>query len=107
MRSPEIQGYFELEDGDEWAPLRPFPTSVRIDLADRHVRMLDLVGDGGADILVSEDDALAWYRSEGRQGFRERRRTTRSSDEERSRPWCFCRPMRGDPARRHDGRRAQ
>jgi hypothetical protein len=84
MRSPELTGYFELEGGDGWADFRPLPAIVRIDLSDRHVRMLDLVGDGRADILVSEDDALVWYRSRGTNGFGERYRTTLSSDEERS-----------------------
>src|SRR5262249_52660235 len=58
VRSPEVTGYFELEGGDGWADFRPLPAIVRIDLSDRHVRMLDLVGDGRADILVSDDDAL-------------------------------------------------
>ena len=56
--------------------------------------MLDLVGDGRADILVSEEDAFVWYRSRGHAGLRDAARATRPADEERGparrvrRPTC-------------------
>jgi RHS repeat-associated protein len=82
VRTPDLQGYFALE-GREWAPFRTQPATIRIDLSDRQLRMIDLVGDGRADLLVSEEDAFVWYRSRGKQGYDSMQRTPKVSDEER------------------------
>src|SRR4029077_5580952 len=84
MRSPQLQGYFELDEESEWAPFRTFPGTLRIELDDRHVHKLDLVGDGRADILVADEDAFVWYRSTGRRGFAQQERVARPADEERA-----------------------
>lgn len=82
VRTPEIQGYFALDD-DGWAPFRPFRDVVNVDLQDDHVRLLDLVGDGRTDILVADVGELWWYRSLGTDGHSPSERTAVSSDEER------------------------
>jgi RHS repeat-associated protein len=82
VRTPDLQGYFALEDR-EWAPFQTQPATIRIDLSDRQLRLIDLVGDGRADLLVSEEDAFVWYRSKGKQGYDSMLRTPKVSDEER------------------------
>jgi RHS repeat-associated protein len=84
VRSPQLEGYFELDDESGWEPFEPFPSALRVELDERHVRRLDLVGDGRADVLVYDDDAFVWYRSAGRRGFEQRERVPRARDEERA-----------------------
>ncbi|HEX4982899.1 MAG TPA: SpvB/TcaC N-terminal domain-containing protein, partial [Ilumatobacteraceae bacterium] len=91
VTTPQQSGYFEIEsdaeldaDIDEsWQPFRPFTDAIRIDLTEAHIRLLDLVGDGRTDILVSDDDAFVWHRSLGRRGYEPARRVMRPADEER------------------------
>ena len=83
VHAPELQGFFALDDTGGWRPFVPFPNCLRIDLHDRHVRALDLVGDGRAHLLVSEQDAFVWYRSTGTQGHQTGGRTPKPADEER------------------------
>jgi RHS repeat-associated protein len=44
--------------------------------------MLDLNGDGKADVLISEDNVFTWYESTGKDGFENMHRTAKSYDEE-------------------------
>ncbi|HMI94717.1 MAG TPA: toxin TcdB middle/C-terminal domain-containing protein, partial [Polyangiales bacterium] len=45
--------------------------------------MLDLTGDGLADVLLGDDHAFVWYESLGELGFAEGQRVARALDEER------------------------
>jgi RHS repeat-associated protein len=83
VRAPEMEGYFEPDEDDGWNPFVVFPNCLRIDLHERHVRTLDLVGDGRAHLLVAEQDAFVWYRSLGRDGHVSGGRTPAPTDEER------------------------
>ncbi|HEX4423449.1 MAG TPA: SpvB/TcaC N-terminal domain-containing protein, partial [Kofleriaceae bacterium] len=82
VHTPQLQGYFDRGIHGEFLPFRPFPSMVRIDLDDKNLRMLDLDGDGRADLLISEDDALVWYHGDKR-GYQPRERVPRSHDQER------------------------
>ena len=82
VRTPELQGYFTLED-DGWAPFRAFGHVVRVDPLDEHVRRVDLVGDGRTDLLVADVGAFGWFPSLGTGGHDAMRRVTVPSDEER------------------------
>lgn len=67
--APPMSGYFEHTPEGGWAPfvaLRNLPT---IDWNDPNLRFLDLDGDGLPDVLVTEHEALVWYRSKGKEGF--------------------------------------
>src|SRR5262249_25676040 len=61
----------------------PFPACLHIDLKDRQLRSLDLVGDGRAHLLVTEQNALVWYRSLGTGGHAPGGRTGKPADEAR------------------------
>lgn len=78
----EPKGYFELSDEEEWQTFRNFHHIPHINLSDPHTRMLDLNGDGKADVLMTEDHVFTWYESLGRKGYAEATRTTKVFDEE-------------------------
>lgn len=76
------QGYFELDDDNEWREFKNFRTLPNIDFKDAYTRMLDLNGDGKPEVLISEDNIFTWYESEGRNGFSQAQTTPKSFDEE-------------------------
>ncbi|WP_171064558.1 SpvB/TcaC N-terminal domain-containing protein, partial [Actinomadura soli] len=70
-----IAGFSERADGT-WTEWRPFGSRPVLDWQDARTRLVDLSGDGLADVLVLGDDDLTWYRSLGEDGFGEAARTT-------------------------------
>ena len=76
------KGYFELNDDAEWQPFKDFAILPTINLNDPNTRMLDLNGDGKADILMAEENIFAWYASAGKDGFTDLHRTPKPIDEE-------------------------
>ena len=78
------EGFFELNDDEEWSPFQAFDNIPNINFSDSNVRFIDLDGDGRADILISEDDVFTWYSSEGKEGFSFASKLTIDFDEEKS-----------------------
>lgn len=76
-------GFQERAADGTWAPYTSFVSLPDRDWADPNLRFVDLDGDGLADVLVTEDDALVWHPSLGEDGFGPERRETRARDEER------------------------
>lgn len=76
-------GFYERNVLGGWGPFRPFDSFPTADLRDGNTRFVDLAGDGRADVLVTEDDALVWYPSLGEGGFGPGRRAIRALDEEK------------------------
>ncbi|MBS1586682.1 MAG: VCBS repeat-containing protein [Bacteroidetes bacterium] len=68
-RTGSLQGYYELDDDQEWQSFRPFKKNINIDWNSPYTKMLDLNGDGRADVLITEDRAWTWYANEGTDGF--------------------------------------
>ncbi len=83
MYAPPLSGFFERTADDGWAPFRPLPSVPRIDWQDPNLRILDLDGDGLADVLVTANDAFLWFRSRGDEGFTPGQRIGISCDERR------------------------
>jgi RHS repeat-associated protein len=75
-------GYFELDDDNEWFGLTSFSELPNVNFNDPNIRMLDLNGDGKAELVLTEDNVFTWYTSEGRKGFSEARKTPKPFDEE-------------------------
>lgn len=78
----EPKGYFELDEQQVWQPFKNFESLPNINFNDAYVRMLDLDGDGRADLLVSEDQVFTWYPSRGKQGFASAKKVQMPFDEE-------------------------
>ncbi|RFS81971.1 sugar-binding protein [Actinomadura spongiicola] len=65
-----VPGFSERADGT-WTSWRPFGSRPVLDWQDARTRLVDLSGDGLADVLVLGDDDLTWHRSLGEDGFDE------------------------------------
>ncbi|XXY16743.1 SpvB/TcaC N-terminal domain-containing protein [Sorangium sp. So ce216] len=75
-------GLFEHDEGEGWEPFRPFASRLHRDIRDPNLRLVDLDGDGRADVLVTENDAFAWHASLAEDGFGPAQRVHRALDEE-------------------------
>ncbi len=76
-----IAGYFERTDEDTWDTFVPFRVP-NVDWHDPNLKFVDLTGDGLADILITEHEALTWYPSLGETGFAASETTRPALDEE-------------------------
>lgn len=76
-------GLYEHDEADGWQPFRPFTSRLNRDLRDANLRFIDLDGDGRADVLITEDEALVWHASLAEEGFGPARRAARALDEEK------------------------
>ncbi len=76
------KGFFEISDEEEWQPFTLFESVPNIDLRDANTRLVDLNGDGMADVLITEDEVLTWYPSNGKKGYENPKRMVKSQDEE-------------------------
>jgi RHS repeat-associated protein len=77
-----MPGLYEHDDEEGWEPFRPFTSRLNRDARDPNLKLVDLDGDGHADVLISEDDAFVWHASQGEAGFGPGRRVAQARDEE-------------------------
>jgi RHS repeat-associated protein len=75
-------GFTERTAEGGWAPPVPFRSLPNLAWDDPNLRFVDLSGDGHADVLVTEDEALVWYPSLGEDGFGPAVRVGNPADEE-------------------------
>jgi RHS repeat-associated protein len=83
--APPLSGFFERTPDKKWAPFVALPHLPNIDWNDPNLRFLDIDGDGFPDALITEQDALVWYRSRAKDGF-EPATSVRKAQEERKGP---------------------
>ena len=77
-----IQGFYERTDEGSWTNFRPFQAMPNLDWSDPNQRLIDLTGDGHADILITEHDVFTWYPSEAEKGYGPAEKTVKALDEE-------------------------
>ena len=77
-----VSGFFERTADEGWEIFIPFRSAPNIKWDDPNLRFIDLTGDGHADILITENDALVWYPSLAEEGFGQAVRIHKPSNEE-------------------------
>jgi len=77
-----VRGFYERTDAAGWAPFRAFISWPDLDTRDPNLKFVDLTGDGHADILLTEDQALTWHASLAEDGFGSEIRLSLPLDEE-------------------------
>ncbi|MFK4042924.1 SpvB/TcaC N-terminal domain-containing protein [Nonomuraea wenchangensis] len=75
-------GFAERTGHGGWMPHRPFRCLPQIGWNDPALRFCDVDGDGRAEALVTEVDAVTWYPSLGEDGFGSARRVPVPPDED-------------------------
>lgn len=75
-------GVFERTADEEWETQKPFTSLPNIAWRDPNLKFIDLTGDGHADILITQDDALVWHPSRAEDGFGPAERVQQFIDEE-------------------------
>jgi RHS repeat-associated protein len=66
-----VAGFYERDLNRNWEQFTPFKTLPNVDWNDPNLRLVDLTGDGLADLLRTHGDALEWHPSIGESGFGE------------------------------------
>ncbi len=64
-----LTGFYEAASDGNWKPFQKLENYPVDQMRDPNLRMVDLTGDGLADILITGDNYFIWYRSLGEQGF--------------------------------------
>ena len=77
-----LPGFYERGDRHDWTSFKPFKSIPNVNWTDSNLRMMDLNGDGHADILISEHEVFVWYPSEAEAGFGESAITRKLHNEE-------------------------
>jgi hypothetical protein len=77
-----VRGFYERTEDASWAPFQPFVSWPNLNTRDPDLRFVDLTGDGHADILITEGEALTWYPSLAEEGFGPAVRVRLPGDEE-------------------------
>jgi RHS repeat-associated protein len=76
-------GFYERLDDNSWRPFHSFAAWPNLAWADPNLRLVDLTGDGHADVLFTEDECLTWHPSLAEDGFGPALRVRLPHDEEK------------------------
>ena len=80
--SAGLAGYQQRDPAGGWGRFQPFSSVPSVDWNDPNLRVVDVDGNGHADLLITEDEILRWHPSEGRRGFGAADWVAREHDEE-------------------------
>ncbi|KAJ4032988.1 hypothetical protein NW756_014037 [Fusarium oxysporum] len=78
-----MSGFFRRNSDKGWDAYAPFESLPNLDWDHPNLRLVDLTGDGRADVLITEEDVISWYPFQGDQGFGENQRWSTPPNEDR------------------------
>ena len=83
--SGPVPGFYERTHDYErkWGNFVPFQSIPNISWKDPSPKLVDLTGDGHADILITENEVFTWYQSLAEKGFESSVRVSQELDEEK------------------------
>jgi RHS repeat-associated protein len=76
-------GFFKRSANGGWEPFRPFASPPQVDWSAQNLHLIDVTGDGLADILITDDNVFSVYTSEGEAGFASAEQVALPWDEQR------------------------
>ena len=82
MNDP-VPGFYERTHDKNWENFVPFQSIPNISWNDPNLRLIDLTGNGSADILNTGNGVFTWYQSLGEKGFDSSIRVFQELDEEK------------------------
>ncbi|WP_346152767.1 SpvB/TcaC N-terminal domain-containing protein [Streptomyces labedae] len=83
-------GFYRRAKSEGWEPFTAFHALPNREWTDPNLRFVDLDGDGHADALITEDEALVWHPSLAEEGFGPALRVSKAWDEERGPALVFA-----------------
>ncbi|MGO7121514.1 SpvB/TcaC N-terminal domain-containing protein [Rhizobium johnstonii] len=83
---------YERNDHGGWDRPRVLPRRAAYSFNDPNLRMIDLDGDGRAELLISEDDCFVWQDALGEEGYGSVHRVAKMLDEKNG-PRCVFREV--------------
>lgn len=69
VMNPPLPGFYEHDPSAGWAPFQPTRHALNRNLAAQNAKLIDITGDGLADVMVIDDNEIVWHESLGEQGF--------------------------------------
>ncbi len=81
VMTPELKGYYEFSGDLNLQAFESFRAVPNIDFNDPNLRMLDLTGDGHADVMITENECFSLYNSLAKLGYSENYRLPKPTDE--------------------------
>ncbi len=79
----QFAGFYERTPDESWEHFVPFTALPNVNWDDPNLRLLDLTGNGFADLLFAEEGLLTWYPSLAEDGFGSGEPVFQAADEER------------------------
>jgi hypothetical protein len=75
-------GFYKRTPDEDWEVFRTFVDLPSIRWDEPNLRLVDLNGDGHADVLITEHEVFTWYPSLAEEGFGPARQVQQPTDEE-------------------------
>lgn len=69
VRDKGLNGFYEKDTSGNWSAFRSFSNNPNINWNDPNLRLIDLTGDGHADLLLTEENCFTWYASKVKDGY--------------------------------------